>query len=305
MAERAGWSKSGLLRHFPTKEALQLAVVHRTAELFRGRVLLPSLSAPAGAPRLRTIFHHWLGWAQDPGLGGGCPLNAARLEFDDQPGEVRDALVASWNDWIAYLERQATKAIELKQITTPLTPRQLVLAMCGLAAAVDSMVRLLGQRDAGARLSAPSTALPQHRLTRHRVAGGASMFTHTLKATCRSLLFSSGRAGVRVGAVVTPRYTARHVARRFFTTERAAPERRRFTAEPPRTTTARLPDGQVVAYRWGDTVRAPTVMLVHGWNGWAQQLEPFVEQLRAQGYAVLAFDHVAHGASPGERRRCR
>jgi AcrR family transcriptional regulator len=148
VAERAGWSKSGLLRHFPTKEALQLAVVHRTAELFRERVLLPSLSAPAGAPRLRAIFHHWLGWAQDPGLEGGCPLNAARLEFDDQPGEVRDALVASWNDWISYLERQATKAIEQKQITTPLSPRQLVLAMIGLAAAVDSMARLLGQRDA-------------------------------------------------------------------------------------------------------------------------------------------------------------
>ena len=62
-----------------------------------------------------------------------------------------------------------------------------------------------------------------------------------------------------------------------------------------------LPDGPVVAYRWGDTVRAPTVMLVHGWNGWAQQMERFVEPLRAQGYAVLAFDHVAHGASAGEQ----
>ena len=59
------------------------------------------------------------------------------------------------------------------------------------------------------------------------------MFTHTLKATGRSLLFSAGRAGVRVGAVVTPRRTARHVAQRFFTTDRAAPERRRFVAEPP------------------------------------------------------------------------
>jgi pimeloyl-ACP methyl ester carboxylesterase len=57
----------------------------------------------------------------------------------------------------------------------------------------------------------------------------------------------------------------------------------------------------VVAYSWGDTVRSPTVLLVHGWNGWAQQMERFVEPLRAQGYAVLAFDHVAHGASPGER----
>jgi AcrR family transcriptional regulator len=148
VAERAGWSKSGLLRHFPTKEALQLAVVHRTSELFRERVLLPSLSVPTGAPRLRAIFRHWLGWVQDSGLEGGCPLNAARLEFDDQPGEVRDALVDGWNEWLGYLERQARKAIELKQIATPLTPRQIVMALAGLASAADSMARLLGHRDA-------------------------------------------------------------------------------------------------------------------------------------------------------------
>jgi AcrR family transcriptional regulator len=149
VAERAGWSKSGLLRHFPTKESLQLAVVHRTSELFRERVLLPALSSPAGAPRLRAIFRHWLGWVADTGLEGGCPLNAARIEFDDQPpGEVRDALVQSWNDWITYLERQATKAIEEKQIRTELTPRQFVMIACGLAAACDSMLRLLGDKTA-------------------------------------------------------------------------------------------------------------------------------------------------------------
>ena len=115
VADRAGWSKSG---------------------------------APSGAPRLRAIFRGWLNWIHNSGLEGGCPLNAARLEFDDQPGEVRDALVANWNDWTVYLERQAAKAIEQKQISTPLSPRQIAMILCGLAAACDSGSRLLGQRDA-------------------------------------------------------------------------------------------------------------------------------------------------------------
>jgi AcrR family transcriptional regulator len=149
VAERAGWSKSGLLRHYPTKESLQLAVVHRTSELFRERVLLPALSAPAGLPRLRAIFVGWLRWASDTGLDGGCPLNAARIEFDDQPpGEVRDALVAGWNEWLAYLERHAAKAIELKQIKTPLSPKQVVLVTAGLVSAGDTRLRLLGDRHA-------------------------------------------------------------------------------------------------------------------------------------------------------------
>ncbi|MDK0575390.1 hypothetical protein P6P35_16225, partial [Clostridium perfringens] len=92
----------------------------------------------------RAIHRNWLGWIADTGLEGGCPLNAARLEFDDQPGEVRDTLVSGWNEWLAYLERQAARAIELKQLKTDLSPKQVVMVAIGLASACDSMLRLLG-----------------------------------------------------------------------------------------------------------------------------------------------------------------
>lgn len=148
VAQRAGWSKSGLLRHFPTRESLQLAVLQRSVQLFRERVLLPSLAAPAGAPRLREIFRRWLSWVARSGLEGGCPLNAARLEFDDQPGEVRDAVATAWAEWMQYLERQVAKAIAQREVHTDLTPRQLAMQIAGLVAACDSATRLLGDRDA-------------------------------------------------------------------------------------------------------------------------------------------------------------
>lgn len=42
-----------------------------------------------------------------------------------------------------------------------------------------------------------------------------------------------------------------------------------------------------------------TALLVHGWEGRGTQLGRFVEPLRASGYRVLTFDHVAHGDSEG------
>ncbi|HEY8430986.1 MAG TPA: alpha/beta fold hydrolase, partial [Sandaracinaceae bacterium] len=42
-----------------------------------------------------------------------------------------------------------------------------------------------------------------------------------------------------------------------------------------------------------------TILLVHGWNGRAAQLAPFVDPLVASGFRVVAFDHVGHGDSTG------
>src|SRR4030095_16600292 len=76
VAERAGWSKSGPVRHFPTKESLQRAVIHKTSELFRERVLLPALSSPAGLPRLQSIFRNWLRLVSNTRPHGGLPTHS-------------------------------------------------------------------------------------------------------------------------------------------------------------------------------------------------------------------------------------
>jgi pimeloyl-ACP methyl ester carboxylesterase len=123
--------------------------------------------------------------------------------------------------------------------------------------------------------------------------------TDALKATDRSLKLATIRTGVRVGAMVAPQRTAHAIAQRFFRTEKPALARLRFESAKPDVGTMPVPDGSITTYRFGQVGRQPTALLVHGWNGWAQQLERFVAPLQERGYAVLAFDHVAHGLSDG------
>jgi pimeloyl-ACP methyl ester carboxylesterase len=121
----------------------------------------------------------------------------------------------------------------------------------------------------------------------------------TLKATERSLKIGSLRVAVRAASTMAPGRASASIARRFFTTLRPAAARQQFRGDRPRVGVLKVADGRVTTYRWGDA-QAPTVLLAHGWNGWAQQMEAFVAPLTERGFAVLAFDHVAHGRSDGD-----
>ena len=123
--------------------------------------------------------------------------------------------------------------------------------------------------------------------------------TSALKATERSLMIASLRATHRVGSMLAPERTARAIARRFFATARPDLQRVQFVDLRPQVNVVGLPDGKATTYAFGAVGRVPTVLLAHGWSGWAQQMEPFVAPLLERGFAVLAFDHVAHGASGG------
>jgi pimeloyl-ACP methyl ester carboxylesterase len=62
-----------------------------------------------------------------------------------------------------------------------------------------------------------------------------------------------------------------------------------------------LASGVVTVYEWGNSATQPTVVLIHGWNGWALQFGAFVAPFLANGYAVVALDHRGHGRSAGRR----
>ena len=98
LADRLGMSKSGLFAHFGSKEDLQLETLKIARERFERVVFSPALATPRGLPRLRELFRRWLAWADDPAMPGGCVIIGATIEYDDRPGPVRDALVASQQD---------------------------------------------------------------------------------------------------------------------------------------------------------------------------------------------------------------
>jgi AcrR family transcriptional regulator len=148
VAAAAGRSKGGLLRHFPSKERLQIAVLEHVFTRFRQHVFEPALGAPTGLPRLRSIMECWIRWPESAGLPGGCPILSAQHEFDDLDSEMREHLHNAWSGWYDYLLRQAQKAQDLSQLRSDLTPQGLVTLMTGLKSASQIEQRLLDHRDA-------------------------------------------------------------------------------------------------------------------------------------------------------------
>src|SRR5688572_24335079 len=110
LAEQTGMSKSGLFAHFKSKEALQLDTLERGRERFTDLVIRPTLAAPRGVARVRTMFEHWLVWETEA-LEGGCIFVTGSIEYDDQPGPMRDALVRNQQDWSEFIATVAGTAV--------------------------------------------------------------------------------------------------------------------------------------------------------------------------------------------------
>jgi len=143
LAERTGLSKSGLFAHFKSKEQLQLQTLDHGAKLFIDLVLRPALTAPRGEKRVRVLFEHWLDWETEA-LPGGCIFAAASVEFDDQPGPVRDALVRQQRDWGETIATVAATAIAEGDFRADVDPAQFSFELQGIMTAFQRATRLLG-----------------------------------------------------------------------------------------------------------------------------------------------------------------
>lgn len=143
LAEVTGMSKSGLFAHFKSKEALQLATLRRGRERFVDVVISPTLAAPDGIARVRALFNNWLSW-ETGALEGGCIFVAASIEYDDQPGQMHDALVRNQRDWREFIEGVAQSAVASGDFKSDLDVEQFAFQLQGLLYAFHHTSRLLG-----------------------------------------------------------------------------------------------------------------------------------------------------------------
>ncbi len=142
LAEQTGMSKSGLFAHFKSKEALQLDTLERGRERFTDIVIRPTIAAPRGIARVRALVDHWLVWASDS-LQGGCLFLAGAVEYDDQAGPMRDALVRNQQDWNEFITTVAGTAVSEGDFRDDLDTEQFAFTLQGVFYAYHHTARLL------------------------------------------------------------------------------------------------------------------------------------------------------------------
>lgn len=151
LAGDVGMSKSGVIGHFGTREALQLAALDRAIDRFRREVWEGVAGEPEGLPRLHALADAWIGHLERGVFPGGCFLTAASLEFDDRPGPVRDRVADTMRLWLRVVARDARVAIEAGDLPPEPDAEQLAFELNAIAMAANWGARLHRDEAAFAR----------------------------------------------------------------------------------------------------------------------------------------------------------
>lgn len=170
LAKDLGLSKSGLIAHFGTKEALDLAVLQAAAKLFGDTVIVPAFDAEPGEPRLRVLFDNWFRYTALKELPGGDLFFPAIAEFDDRPGICRYYVARVQRDWMLTLENATREAIQIGQFRAGLDTGQISFTILSLLNGYHVLHRLLNAANAEQRARAAFESL----MSRARVPGVAA-----------------------------------------------------------------------------------------------------------------------------------
>lgn len=156
LATALGLSKSGVLKHFQSMEALQDALVDLMIARFTAAIWTPVEPLAPGRARLDEIFQRDLAWTDGESVRGGCPLTATAIELDDQPGPLRDKLKAGQILWAKTLQREFQA---LRPRIDEEAARTMAFQLKGIILAYSHSKRMLDDETARAQANAAWRAL--------------------------------------------------------------------------------------------------------------------------------------------------
>ncbi len=134
IAQKLDISKSGVFVHVGSLEALQVLILDEYERIFALTVFMPTLSEPAGLPRLNAIVHRWVHHGNE--LTALIASHYAVNTFDDDPDAHPDALrtrlVNGMMAWRQTLERTVQQAIERGHLRADSDPEQMVFEVFSL-----------------------------------------------------------------------------------------------------------------------------------------------------------------------------
>jgi AcrR family transcriptional regulator len=159
LARELGLSKSGLIAHFGTKEALDLAVLQAGTSLFSSHVLVPAGRSDPGEPRVRALFDGWLRYANLKQLPGGDIFFAVTAELDDRPGVCRYYLARVQKHWLQSIENATREAMVKRHFRETLEPGQISFNVMSILHGYHVYARLLNDPLATKRSQAAFEAL--------------------------------------------------------------------------------------------------------------------------------------------------
>ena len=131
LADATQMSKSGVFAHFGSREELQISVIREYHQRFEQEVFYPALKAERGLPRLRALFDNWMKRTTIE-LDSGCIYISGAIEFHDNIGPVRNALVESVSSWHAALRRAIEQCKDLGDLHPDADVNQILSEIHGL-----------------------------------------------------------------------------------------------------------------------------------------------------------------------------
>lgn len=152
LAADLGMSKAGVLGHFGSKEALQLAAFAAAVDNFVRQVPATVPAAPPGLDRLRRLCGAWIHYLESDGTTpGGCLLASAATEFDGRPGPVRDAVAEATRRWLDVLAAEVHHAVDAGELARDTDAEQIAFELNGVALGTNQAVQLQRDPAAGTR----------------------------------------------------------------------------------------------------------------------------------------------------------